>query len=88
MFCSEKLGPQATIAKEIAERKEESQKRPEKCAFFREVWKSPLKQRVASDSNGDTGVSGDKLMRNLFISKHMQTHSVPRVERLSKSLAP
>jgi hypothetical protein len=44
-----KPGPKGTIAKEIAERKEESQKRLEKCGFFRGVWKSPLKQRVASD---------------------------------------
>jgi len=30
----EKPGPQRTIAKENGERKEKSQKRPEKCDFF------------------------------------------------------
>jgi hypothetical protein len=33
MFCSEKPGPKETIAKEIAERKEESRKMQEKCGF-------------------------------------------------------
>jgi len=33
-FSFEKLGPQRTIAKGKAERKEKSQKRPEKCRFF------------------------------------------------------
>jgi len=33
-FSAKKLGPQRTIAKENGERKEKSQKRPEKCGFF------------------------------------------------------
>jgi hypothetical protein len=33
LFAPEKPGPQGTIAKEMAERKEKSQKRPEKCEF-------------------------------------------------------
>jgi hypothetical protein len=45
-FSAEKLGPQGTIAKENGERKEKSQKRPEKCKFFVDMWKSPLKQRL------------------------------------------
>jgi hypothetical protein len=35
LFFREKLGPHRTIAKENGERKEKSQKRPEKCRFFR-----------------------------------------------------
>jgi hypothetical protein len=35
VLCSrEKLGPEATIDKESEERKEKSQKTPEKCDFF------------------------------------------------------
>jgi hypothetical protein len=33
-FAAEKLGPLGTIAKLKGERKEKSQKRPEKCGFF------------------------------------------------------
>jgi hypothetical protein len=33
LFMCGKPGPQGTIAKEIAERKEKPQKRPEKCGF-------------------------------------------------------
>jgi hypothetical protein len=44
-FSAERPGPKWTIAKEKGERKEKSQKRPEKCGFFGGVWKSPLKQR-------------------------------------------
>jgi hypothetical protein len=52
-MATKKLGPQGTIAKVNGERKEKSQKRLEKCGFWGGVWKSPLKQRVASDSNGE-----------------------------------
>jgi hypothetical protein len=46
IFFCEKLGPQGTIAKAKVERKEKSQKRPEKCGFFGGMWKSPLKMRL------------------------------------------
>jgi len=33
-FSAKRLGPEGTIANETQERKEKSQKRPEKCEFF------------------------------------------------------
>jgi len=33
-FSAKRLEPEGTIAKETQERKEKSQKRPEKCEFF------------------------------------------------------
>ena len=54
------------------------------------MWKSPLKQRVASDWNGDAAKLGGKMTRNSpTLKQHLkQTHSVTIMERLSKSLAP
>jgi hypothetical protein len=53
-LSAEKPGPHETIANEMAERKEKSQKRLEKCEFFEGMWKTPLKQRVTSDSNASS----------------------------------
>jgi hypothetical protein len=63
-FSAENLGPKGTIAKGNAERKEEPQKRPEKCGFFGGVWKSPLEQRVASDSNAEVGDLHSEMTKN------------------------
>jgi len=59
LISPKKLGPQGTIAKVIAERKEKSQKRLEKCKFFwrgveitaenaaLQAWRSPF-ERVSN----------------------------------------
>jgi len=72
MFFCEKPGPNWTIAKGMVERKEKPQKRPEKCEFFEGVWKSPLKQRVASDSNRD------EMSLNVEWARDSSTRSVLR----------
>ena len=64
MFFCEKPGPNWTIAKGMVERKEKPQKRPEKCRFFEGVWKSPLKQRVAS------GWNADEMARRAILARH------------------
>jgi hypothetical protein len=68
-FSFEKLGPQRTIAKGLAERKAKSQKRLEKCGFYRGVWKSPLKQRLASHSNPGAVTLCAELARNFPFAK-------------------
>jgi hypothetical protein len=51
-FTAINPGPERTIAKEFPERKQKSQKRPEKCKFFAGVWKSPLKMQVCGGRPG------------------------------------
>src|SRR6266571_5258667 len=75
----ERLGPHRTIAKENGERKGKSQKRPEKCAFFRGHVEIPAENAVRTrakaslvgsnghlklDKSGSTRERSDKRQEN------------------------